>query len=498
MSSRSRATSERQVTPSALCDSLCGARPSFLWILYPLLFFHSACGQNDTFEIVSSTNQPVQCAAYWFFWIGGTPPYVMQVGPIDDTQHIDATFGIQATSWLWEPVDLLAGTHLVLMLTDSTGRRTIDTSWAVVQPGDDDSCLPEEEQGRSSAESSTAHSTSVSSSTAPSSTSSTPPPTTTSSSTTTLKSTRRASTSAASPAITSSRPTPSSHLLPTDAVANSTSLSFSTSTSSSPQSSHNTSQSPSSITASLPLASPSVASDAATGQKSMGSGAIAGIAVGAAVALLLALAALLWCHKWRRRVSDPALQRPEDLSDVDPFSAFPTAPSPSAKRAMSPFMYSRSSSAMSPFRAASPSVTTPTPSVLLVRDHAGSSTYPQDGSMQAAYPSEFSPCAAYGTQPNISDTVLPRPLMVKTSMAELSARSGSATALLSDQTPRSAVFPGRYDRTGQDVEDASDDAGTRVTATDGGVRLAGGPPGEAPQAVPARNGEMFPPPYHRY
>ncbi|KAI0703908.1 hypothetical protein C8T65DRAFT_741251 [Cerioporus squamosus] len=135
---RSRPASERKVTRLGSCDSRYGARPSFLWIICPLLLVHPACGQNDTFNIVPSTNQPVQCGSYWFFWTGGTPPFEMQVGTIDNTQHIDTTEGLQGSSWLWEPVDLLSGTHLVLLLTDSTGRQTIDTSWAVVQPSDDD------------------------------------------------------------------------------------------------------------------------------------------------------------------------------------------------------------------------------------------------------------------------------------------------------------------------------------------------------------------------
>ncbi|RPD60530.1 hypothetical protein L226DRAFT_570027 [Lentinus tigrinus ALCF2SS1-7] len=484
---------------SGLHDNFCGPRSSLLWILCLLLIPYAARAQNDTFQIVSSTIQPVQCASYWFFWTGGVPPFELQVGPIDNTQHIDSKFGIDGQNTLWDPVDLLGGTHLVLLLTDSTGRQTIDSSWAVVQPSDDDSCLPEDAQGRGAAGSSTAQSTSVSSSTTSESASSRTSPPTTSSPTMTPSSTRRATTSTTSTqhtTFTSSKQSSSTQLSPTGAVANSTPLPSSTIfPTSSPPSSSSNGQSTSSTSTTSTLPSSSAVGDSAHGQKSMGSGAIAGIAVGAAVALLVALASLLLCYKRRHQARSPSTEPPEDLSDVDPFSALPAAPSPSAKRAVSPFMYDRSSSAMSPFRAASPSISTPTPSVLVLRDHAGSSTYPQDGSRHPTHPSEFSPYTAYSTQYD-DDARLPRPLIAKSSMAELSRRSDSATALLADRTPRSAEFSGGLDPASQDPE--SDDLDRRLTATDGGVRLAGGPPGEAPDSTPHRRGEMFPPPYHRY
>lgn len=75
-------------------------------------------------------------------------------------------------------------------------------------------------------------------------------------------------------------------------------------------------------------------------------------------------------------------------------------------------------------------------------------------------------------------------------------RSGSATALLADQTLRSATFPAESDPLHLSPED--DDLGRRATATDGGVRLAGGPPGDSTHTMQERRGEMFPPPYHRY
>ncbi|OSC96905.1 hypothetical protein PYCCODRAFT_1472229 [Trametes coccinea BRFM310] len=92
-------------------------------------------------EAGSSPRPPVQCQSFVFTWRGGTPPFTVSVLSGDTTETpLEQHGGISSGSFQWL-ADVPAGASVRLEVQDSSGA-SVDTGPLTIQAGSDSSCLP--------------------------------------------------------------------------------------------------------------------------------------------------------------------------------------------------------------------------------------------------------------------------------------------------------------------------------------------------------------------
>ncbi|KAI0708288.1 hypothetical protein C8Q76DRAFT_695725 [Earliella scabrosa] len=449
-------------------------------------------------QFVSTDTQPVECTIFNITWIGGTPPFSLQIRAQDYVLTETELFIVdQFFAWV---VDFPAGKLLEFTLVDDTRLHAATTERLEVQPNIDNSCV------RSVAEEPTT--TSISSSSSTSTTISTQ-----------SESTTTTSTALEVPTSTSSRTTTSSPSTPTSADS-STSTSASTSSPSplvfTPSGSSSTTaegtysaQIPSSTSSFAP--SPSAHANAPPVRAALSKGAIVGIAIGAAALLVLASILLCWIRR-RKTPIEPMGRRADGnastLMSVEP-QRLAKAHMPMTERdRLDPSPFSIPVSALgtsTPVGVVPSRSATPTAASIPALDIGVGESARSVAAEPSSASSSVVSVAAHPPVPKLrnwagSDRV-PESLRM-TKDGRDSPVPASSSALARGVADRDQSKGNRL----QIPSALSDDIPVAVRSVppeprveiDGGIRLAGGPADEVPEADDIAGMETLPPPYQRY
>ncbi|KAI0752410.1 hypothetical protein C8Q80DRAFT_449633 [Daedaleopsis nitida] len=479
------------------------------------LLCHIARSQDSTsdgtFDFIwtGPGTQPSQCTDFEFFWIGGTPPFELQIALVDDGEQVDICDDIQDRAFIWT-ADFPVDDALSLVLIDSQGLLTFNSRPVVIASSSNDTCLPDRNSKPVVTLGAPLPSTTSSSSTFNTTTSTST--TLTSSATHTMSAgTSSKTTSSLHSTLTSSRPSLESVVLSTSSARTSSPTESLPTTLAS--SSENTLTPVPTLTPTPPPSltiAPSAVSAAA--HTPLHSSAIVGIVAGTSVAALLIISAVVLYFARRHRATSVHSQH---LSDDNPSTLTPVGPRPRPP-AKSVQLMSERGSTSSPFGFAS-SYGGPNASGLLGQRDTYFSATPEpahDPESVAAQPSSSDVLArADSGAGGDGDSRAPSRAAAKLRAAlagespgpcEVSRPFSPSSVALVSPSSLSLSLSGGFGWDGS----VRERAGTPRMEMDGGVRLAGGPPDERGRG--REDGERgdgdgesseegtLPPPYRRY